>query len=59
MGKLLVELQVYKSTADAAGAKKFYTELTDPLPGWAGEIRDFVFKKKLVRLIFSSIITWA
>ena len=50
MGKLLVELQVHKSTADAAGAKQFYTKLTDPLPGWEGEIRDLVLKKKLVRL---------
>lgn len=47
-GKLLVELQVRKSTADGAGARKFYTELTDPLPGWDGEIRDIVLKKKLV-----------
>ena len=45
-GKLLVELQVRKSTADGSGARSFYTELTNPLPGWAGEIRDLVLKKK-------------
>ncbi|KAG9226318.1 hypothetical protein CCMSSC00406_0003197 [Pleurotus cornucopiae] len=52
VGKLLVELQVRKSTADGAGARKFYTELTDPLPGWDGEIRDIVLKKKLPRKLF-------
>ncbi|KAK7693551.1 hypothetical protein QCA50_003120 [Cerrena zonata] len=34
-GKLLIELQVRKSTADGAGARQFYTELTTPLP-WLG-----------------------
>ena len=48
-GKLLVELQVRKSTADGAGARKFYNELTTPLPGWDGELRDLVLKKKQVR----------
>ena len=48
MGKLLVELQVRKSTADGAGARDYYTKLTTPLPGWDGEIRDLVLKKKLV-----------
>ncbi|KAJ3789360.1 aflatoxin-detoxifizyme [Lentinula aff. detonsa] len=52
VGKLLVSLQVYKSTADGAGARKFYTELTTPLPGWDREIRDLVLKKKLPRKIF-------
>jgi dipeptidyl-peptidase-3 len=47
-GKLLVELQVRKSTADAAGSREFYTNLTKPLAGWEGEIRDLVLKKKLV-----------
>ncbi|TFK94857.1 aflatoxin-detoxifizyme [Polyporus arcularius HHB13444] len=51
-GKLLIELQVRKSTADGAGARAFYTELTDPLPGWDGEIRDLVLRKKLPRKIF-------
>jgi dipeptidyl-peptidase-3 len=51
-GKLLVELQVRKSTADGAGAREFYTRLTTPLPGWEGEIRDLVLKKKLPRKIF-------
>ena len=47
-GRLLIELQVRKSTADGKGAKEFYTELTKPLPEWEGEIRDLVLKKKLV-----------
>ncbi|PPQ86247.1 hypothetical protein CVT25_005576 [Psilocybe cyanescens] len=51
-GKLLIELQVRKSTADAAGAREFYTNLTKPLPGWEGEIRDVVLRKKLPRKIF-------
>ena len=48
-GKLLIDLQVRKSTADGPGARAFYTELTTPLPGWDGEIRDLVLKKKQVR----------
>ncbi|KAF9792408.1 aflatoxin-detoxifizyme [Thelephora terrestris] len=51
-GKLLIELQVRKSTADGEGAKAFYTELTKPPPEWEGEIRDLVLKKKLPRKIF-------
>jgi len=51
-GKLLVELQVRKSTADGPGARAYYTELTTPLPGWEGEIRDLVLQKKLPRKIF-------
>ena len=47
-GRLLIELQVRKSTADGVGAREFYTELTKPSPGWEGEIRDLVLKKKLV-----------
>lgn len=48
-GKLLVDLQVRKSTADGVGARDFYTKLTTPLPGWENEIRNVVLKKKLVR----------
>lgn len=48
-GKLLVELQVRKSTADGPGARQFYTELTTPFPGWEGEVRDLALRKKLVR----------
>lgn len=48
VGKLLVDLQVRKSTADGPGARKFYTQLTTPLPGWDKDIRDVVFKKKMV-----------
>jgi dipeptidyl-peptidase III len=47
-GKLLVELQVRKSTADGEGAREFYTKLTQPKQAWVGEIRDLVLKKKLV-----------
>jgi hypothetical protein len=50
VGKLLVELQVRKSTADGPGAREFYVNLTKPIPGWEGEIRDLVLKKKLVCL---------
>ncbi|KIY70973.1 aflatoxin-detoxifizyme [Cylindrobasidium torrendii FP15055 ss-10] len=51
-GKLLLELQVRKSTADGAGAREFYTTLTTPIAGWDGEVRDIVLKKKLPRKIF-------
>ncbi|KAJ3545178.1 hypothetical protein NMY22_g2550 [Coprinellus aureogranulatus] len=51
-GKLLVELQVRKSTADGPGAREFYTNLTKPLDGWEGEIRNIVLKKKLPRKVF-------
>ena len=43
-----MELQVRKSTADGAGARTFYNELTTPLPGWESDIRDLVLKKKQV-----------
>jgi dipeptidyl-peptidase III len=49
-GKLLVELQVRKSTADGSGAREFYTELTRPMPGWEGQISKLVLKKKQVRV---------
>ncbi|KAF7322971.1 Dipeptidyl peptidase 3 [Mycena chlorophos] len=53
MGKLLVDLQVRKSTADGAGARTFYTELTTPTDILsAPEVRDLVIKKKLARKIF-------
>lgn len=48
VGKLLVELQVRKSTADGAGAREFYATLTEPLAGYEGEIRDLVLEKKQV-----------
>lgn len=48
-GKLLIELQVRKSTADGPGAREYYTQLTKPINGWEGEIRNLVLKKKLVR----------
>ena len=51
-GKLLIDLQVRKSTADGAGAREFYKELTTPMAGWDGKIRDIVLKKKLPRKIF-------
>ena len=50
-GRLLVELQVRKSTADGVGAREFYTGLTTPLPGWDGEVRDLVLRKKQVRAV--------
>ena len=57
-GKLLIELQVRKSTADGKGAKEFYTNLTTPPPGWEGEIRDLVLKKKLVGAPLGTIIIY-
>ncbi|QRV87699.1 dipeptidyl peptidase 3 [Ceratobasidium sp. AG-Ba] len=52
MGRLLVDLQVRKSTADGDGAREFYEKLTTPRPGWAGEIRDVVLAKKQPRKVF-------
>ncbi|KAI1795058.1 aflatoxin-detoxifizyme [Ganoderma leucocontextum] len=52
VGKLLVNIQVRKSTADGPGAREFYTELTTPSAGWEGELRDLVLRKKLPRKIF-------
>jgi len=51
VAKLLLELQVRKSTADGRGARAFYTKLTTPLPGWTGEVRDIVLKMKQPRKI--------
>lgn len=48
VGKLLVDIQVRKSTADGPGAREYYTQLTTPLAGWEGELRDLVLRKKLV-----------
>jgi dipeptidyl-peptidase III len=52
VGKLLVELQVRKSIADGEGAREYYEKLTNPLPGWDGELRDFVLAKKQVGVLF-------
>ncbi|KAG8746386.1 hypothetical protein FRC10_005097 [Ceratobasidium sp. 414] len=52
IGRLLVDLQVRKSTADGEGAREFYEKLTTPRPGWAGEIRDVVLAKKQPRKVF-------
>ncbi|KAJ7632614.1 aflatoxin-detoxifizyme [Roridomyces roridus] len=53
MGKLLVELQVRKSTADGAGARQYYTDLTTPMEIFeTPEVRTLVLKKKLARKIF-------
>ncbi|KAJ7449805.1 aflatoxin-detoxifizyme [Mycena latifolia] len=52
MGKLLVELQVRKSTADGAGARQYYTDLTTPMDVFTAELRNLVLKKKLARKIF-------
>ncbi|KXN89266.1 Dipeptidyl peptidase 3 [Leucoagaricus sp. SymC.cos] len=51
-GKLLIEIQVRKSTADGPGARAFYNDLTKPIAGWEGEIRDLVLAKKQPRKIF-------
>ncbi|KAJ7109371.1 aflatoxin-detoxifizyme [Mycena epipterygia] len=52
MAKLLVELQVRKSTADGAGARQYYTDLTTPMAVFTPELRNLVLKKKLARKIF-------
>jgi len=52
VGKLLIDLQVRKSTADGEGATSFYTELTNPKPNWDGDLRDLVLRKKQPRKIF-------
>jgi len=52
VGKLLVDLQVRKSTADGAGARQFYTQLTTPFPEWDKDIRDVVLRKKTPRKLF-------
>lgn len=57
VGKLLVDLQVRKSTADSIGARDFYLKLTKPISGWEGEIRDIVLKKKLVSI--TVFLAWA
>ncbi|KAJ7685164.1 aflatoxin-detoxifizyme [Mycena polygramma] len=53
MGELLVELQVRKSTADGAGARQYYTDLTTPKDMFTPELRNLVLKKKLPRKIFT------
>lgn len=50
VAKLLIDLQIRKSTADGEGARSFYTNLTNPLEGWEGELRDLVLRKKQVRV---------
>ncbi|KAF8212242.1 aflatoxin-detoxifizyme [Mycena galopus ATCC 62051] len=53
MGKLLVELQVRKSTADGTGARQYYTDLTNPMEVFSRpEVRNLVLAKKLARKIF-------
>jgi dipeptidyl-peptidase-3 len=51
VGKLLIELQVRKSTADGEGSRTYYEQLTKPLDSWSGELRDLAIKKKQVRRI--------
>ncbi|KPV75592.1 uncharacterized protein RHOBADRAFT_26952 [Rhodotorula graminis WP1] len=52
MGKLLLEIQVRKSTGDGPGATKFYKELTKPDQVWVDELRPLVLAKKLPRKVF-------
>ncbi|MBW0514372.1 hypothetical protein O181_054087 [Austropuccinia psidii MF-1] len=53
MGKLLIELQIRKATADAKGASQFYNKLTTPPTKlWETELRDLVLKKKQPRKLF-------
>lgn len=52
MGKLLIELQVRRSTGDGAGATIFYSALTKPNEHWSNVLRPLVLSKKLPRKIF-------
>ncbi|GAA5840820.1 hypothetical protein JCM11251_001705 [Rhodosporidiobolus azoricus] len=52
MGKLLLEIQVRKSTGDGPGATSFYKKLTAPPQQWIDELRPLVLAKKLPRKIF-------
>ncbi|GAA5986805.1 hypothetical protein JCM11641_004797 [Rhodosporidiobolus odoratus] len=52
MGKLLLEIQVRKSTGDGPGAEAFYKSLTTPYPDWVSSLRPLVLAKKLPRKIF-------
>ncbi|KAG9051056.1 hypothetical protein FS837_012563 [Tulasnella sp. UAMH 9824] len=52
VAKLLIDLQVRKSTADGDGARSFYTDLTKPPSEWEGELRDLVLRKKQPRKLF-------
>lgn len=59
MGKLLLEIQVRKSTGDGPGATEFYKKLTTPEPKWVSEYRPLVLKKKLPRKVFVQPVTHA
>ncbi|BGP16175.1 hypothetical protein JCM10213_001391 [Rhodosporidiobolus nylandii] len=52
MGKLLLEIQVRKSTGDGPGATEFYKKLTKPYDSWVSDLRPLVLAKKLPRKIF-------
>ncbi|GAA6015297.1 hypothetical protein JCM10207_008940 [Rhodosporidiobolus poonsookiae] len=52
IGKLLVEIQVLKSTGDGPGATAFYKKLTSPPANWVSELRPLVIAKKLPRKVF-------
>lgn len=52
MGKLLLEIQVRKSTGDREGATTFYKKLTTPSDDWINELRPLVLSKKLPRKLF-------
>ncbi|KAL8283979.1 hypothetical protein RQP46_005092 [Phenoliferia psychrophenolica] len=52
MGKLLLEIQVRKSTGDGKGATAFYKKLTTPSPKWISDLRPLVLAKKLPRKVF-------
>lgn len=52
MGRLLLEIQVRKSTGDSRGATEFYKRLTTPSDEWINELRPLVLAKKLPRKLF-------
>lgn len=51
MGKLLMEIQIRKSTGDGKSAAEFYKKLTTPSARWIQELRPLVLAKKLPRKI--------
>ncbi|KAM0787893.1 hypothetical protein ACM66B_003943 [Microbotryomycetes sp. NB124-2] len=52
MGKLLLEIQIRKSTGDGKGAAEFYKKLTAPSEHWVNKLRPLVLAKKLPRKVF-------
>jgi dipeptidyl-peptidase-3 len=48
----LQKLHIYKSTADVAGARRMYEEITDVEPFYENMVRPAVLRKKVPRKVF-------